>query len=43
MVVLVVNLTASGVNYNTEIEGTPVRNFFFLGIKWDNPLLIFMV
>jgi hypothetical protein len=24
MVVLVVNLTASGVNYNPEVEGTPV-------------------
>jgi hypothetical protein len=39
MVFLVVNLTISGMNYNPEMEGTPVTDFL-LGLKWMNPFLV---
>lgn len=34
----VVSLTLSGMNYNQEMESTPVRNFL-LGLQWVNLFL----
>lgn len=37
---LVVNLTTSGINYNPEIGGTPVRGFCLVGWFGVNSLLV---